>query len=114
MFLRKLFFVSLLLVFSLTVFGYGIYKAQPIILGPKVTINYPANGTTVDGDIVQIGGTVARAKALYINKIPTAFTENGNFGTRLAVYPGNNLIIVEVLDRFGRITQVSLNIGKNK
>jgi hypothetical protein len=111
MFLRKLFFITILSLFSLSVFGYGIYKALPIILGPKVELSYPQNAEVVEGTTIPVRGTVTRVKTLYINSIPTAFTESGSFETRLSIYPGNNILVVEGYDRFGRLTTITRNIG---
>jgi hypothetical protein len=113
MLLRKILFVTLLTWFSLTIFGYGIYKALPIILGPKIEISSPQNGQVVNGTSISVRGTVYRTKALYINNIPTAFTESGSFETRLAIYPGSNILIIQALDKFGRSVSKTVNIGTN-
>lgn len=113
MLLRKILFVALLTWFSLTVFGYGVYKALPIILGPKVEISTPHNGEIVQGTTITLKGNVTRTKALYINGIATAFSETGYFETRLPIYPGSNIILIEVKDRFGRSVTQTLNIGTN-
>lgn len=111
MLLRKVLFIALLTWFSLTVLGYGIYKAMPIFLGPKIEISSPKNGEIVEGTSISVSGTLLRAKTFYINGIPTAFTEGGFFQTKLAVYPGSNILTLEVQDRFGRTISETLNIG---
>lgn len=111
MFLRKILLIISITLFSLTVFGYGLYKALPIIIGPKVEIITPKNGEIVEGTSIEVRGNVSRAKALYINHIPTAFTETGSFVTRFALYPGSNILIVDVEDRFGRVVTETINIG---
>ncbi len=111
MILRKVVFIALLTWFSLTVVGYGIYKATPIILGPKIELSTPQDGEIVAGTSISVRGTVLRAKSLYINGIPVFFNEDGNFETRLAVYPGSNILILEAYDRFGRLLSMNRNIG---
>lgn len=111
MLIRKIVFITLLTWFSLTVVGYGIYKALPIILGPKIVIDSPENGDIVNGTSIAVRGSVNRTNALYINDIPTAFTESGTFETKLALYPGSNILIVKAIDRFGRTVTKTVNIG---
>lgn len=111
MFARKIFFISLLAIFTFSVLGYGVYKASPIILGPKISLNSPQDGDMVDGDSFALRGSVLRVESLYINDIPTAFTEEGDFDTRLAVYPGSNLIVIKAFDKFNRSTSKVLNVG---
>ena len=111
MILRKYFIVFLFSIFSLTVLGFGFYKALPIIQGPKIILTTPKNGEIVAGTSISISGTVYRAKSLYINNIPTAFSENGSFNTRLAIYPESNILILVAGDRFGRTITQTLNIG---
>jgi hypothetical protein len=111
MILRKILIIALLTWFSLTVIGYGIYRALPIILGPKIELNSPTEGEVVKGTSITVSGSVLRAKSLYINSIPTAFNDTGNFTTRLAVYPGSNILIIEAYDRFGRKVVLERSIG---
>ncbi len=113
MFLRKIIFVLLLTSFSTIVIVYGVYKATPIILGPGVEITSVKNGEIVNGTNVTIKGNVLRAKSLYINNIPTTFDENGSFETKLAIYPGSNILAIDVEDRFGRVKSKIISLGTN-
>lgn len=110
MFLRKVIFIVILSLFFVAVIVYGVYKALPIIIGPKIELSMP-NTDTIDGSSVAISGTVTRAKNLYINGIPTPFTESGHFESRLAIYPGTNILTIEAIDRFGRTKILSKNLG---
>jgi hypothetical protein len=111
MFLRRVAFFALLSALTVAVLGYGTYKALPIFLGPKIEVSEPKNGEEVTGTTVYVTGTVSRTKALYINKIPTAFNEAGVFSTRLAIYPGNNILQIEAVDRFGRSKVQNILVG---
>lgn len=111
MFLRKLIFISLLFIFTTTVIGYGVYKAMPVFLGPKIDLTTPRNDQPLEGTTAAVTGTVTRTKALYVNKIPTAFSETGFFSTRIPIYPGSNVLVIEAVDRFGRTKTTTLNIG---
>jgi len=111
MFLRKILLITLFTWFTLTVLGYGMYKALPIFLGPKIEISTPLDGSIADGTSVEVRGNVYRAKALYINQIPTAFTESGSFVSKLAIYKGSNILVFTVEDKFGRTVTEIINIG---
>lgn len=111
MLIRKIILVTLLTLFSLTVVGYGIYKALPIILGPKIVLDSPKDGEIVEDTSVSVRGSVTRTNSLYINEIPTAFSESGYFETRLPIYQGSNILIVKSVDRFGRTTSKTITVG---
>lgn len=111
MFLRKILYISILLMLLISVLGYGFYKALPLILGPKIEIASPQNGEIVEGTTVQIRGTVTRAQKLFVNGVATAFTKEGLFETRTAIYPGNNLLTLTTLDRFNREKSITISVG---
>lgn len=111
MFLRKVFFIAILTWFACTVLGYGVYKALPIILGPKIEILTPHDGDQTDAQTIEVRGEVTRTKGLYVNGIATAFNEEGVFYTKLAVYPGSNIIFIKAEDKFGRSVSKTINIG---
>ncbi len=111
MFLRKVIYFAAFALFILSVLGYGFYKALPLILGPKIELSTPENGQIVEGTTIPIRGTIIRAQKLYINGIATAFSNTGFFETRIAVYPGNNILELVAEDKFSRSQKYTLNIG---
>jgi len=113
MILRKILLITLLTWFALTVFGYGVYKALPIMLGPKIEISSPQNGDIVTGTSIIVRGTVLRSQSLFINGVTTPFTEDGVFQTKVAVYSGSNILVFTAEDKFGRSTTQTINIGTN-
>ena len=97
----------------LGVLTFGGYKAMPIILGPSVDVSTPTNFQQLESvETVEVRGTVARANLLLINGVQTAFTEHGIFSSKIAVYSGNNILSVEVGDKFGRrkITNITVSV----
>ncbi len=111
MYLRKILFIALLSLFFIFAFSYGVYKALPIILGPKIEISTPGDNYIAEGTTIPVRGTVVRVKTLHINGINTPFTESGSFETKLAIYPGGNILIIEGTDRFGRTNTITRNIA---
>jgi hypothetical protein len=49
---------------------YGLIEAWPLIAGPSVSLESPADNATVDQGIVTVAGTVARAALLTLNGAP--------------------------------------------
>jgi hypothetical protein len=111
MLLRKILYISVFILLLLGIFGYGFYKALPLIMGPKIEIASPQNGETTEGTTVNIRGSVLRAQKLFINGIATPFSSSNLFDTRVAVYPGNNILTITAIDRFNRSTTLSLTLG---
>ena len=112
MFLRNILKVSALIIFSLLVLGYTVYRAIPLILGPEIVLSQPSNNS-VEGTSIVVSGTVYRANTLSINGISVPITPEGKFNTRLAIYPGSNIMVIQVTDRFGRVETISKNLRTN-
>jgi hypothetical protein len=103
MLVRKILFYVLIFTFFFSVLIYGIYKAVPIILGPEVEYSISKEAQIPnENDSTTVRGNVKRVQELFVNKVPTAFSETGSFETRVPLYPGSNLIHIEVFDKFGR------------
>ncbi len=107
MYLRKILTTVLICVFILAIFIYGAYKAQNLILGPKLSLSFPDHNSSLTGTTTAIRGNVYRVSQLFINGIPTAFSDTGFFETRFAISPPNTILQIDIIDKFGRkITRI--------
>ena len=113
MYLRKLFILSLVSIFTISILVYGFYKAQNLILGPNIEISFPSSLDVLTGTTTAVRGTVYRGSQLYINSVPIAFSDRGFFETKIPIYPPNTIIVAEVMDKFGRKYFKTLNISSN-
>lgn len=86
----------------LALLGYGFVEAEPILVGPTLTISTPENGALVASGIVSVSGTAKRATTLTLDGAPLLPDQSGSFSTTLAFPKGTSILTVVAKDRFGR------------
>lgn len=102
----KIFFI----LFFIGVLGFGIYRLSPILQGPYVEVYNLQNGDVKEGTFLEISGNSKNLHKLYINGTLTEIGKTGNWETRLALFPKNNILIIIGVDKFGRETKKTFNI----
>lgn len=89
---------------------YGVIEAWPLMRGPTLAIDSPADNTTVLGGIVALSGRVARASTLTVNGVPLLQDQQGAFSSILTFPRGGSILTLVVTDRFGRHTRATRTI----
>ena len=82
--------------------GYSLFVATPYLLGPRLTVIEPTDGSSVSGVTVPIVGTTDRVSYLLIDDLPVPILEDGTFRVERAYPPGYTVLVVRARDRFGR------------
>lgn len=90
--------------------GYGAIEAWPLIAGPSLSIESPANNESSANGIVTIAGKAERASELTLNGVPVLHKEDGTFLLTLTFPRGGSILTFRVTDRFGRIVTSTRNI----
>lgn len=86
--------------------GYGLIEAEPLLVGPTLTISTPQNGALVAGGIVAVAGKATRTVSLTLDGAPLLSDQDGSFATTLAFPEGDSILTIVAKDRFGKtITQ---------
>lgn len=81
--------------------GYGIFRAYPLISGPKIVITNLKDGSTVASTTFQVSGIVYRAKEITLQGKPITIDDHGDFTeTLVADYPYTILVLVAT-DKYG-------------
>lgn len=105
-------YAAVILFFAVIV-GYSLFQARFLILGPGVKITYPADGATIDNEIISLRGTARNAAWLTLNDKQIFTDEQGNWNEELLVSEGLSIMTVKVRDRFGRETEKKIRIYLN-
>lgn len=92
--------------------GYAFFVFSPVLSRPKITITTPANGEIVSGEDVIVRGEVKNVTKLYLNNVQLPVSKSGTFEGRLGVWEDSTILVLEGVDRFGRIVTVSRIVGK--
>jgi len=89
---------------------YALFQARFIILGPQISISYPADGTTATSSVITVTGTARNTTFISLDDRPIFLDEHGNFSEKLVLPEGQSTIMMRARDRFGRETQTSTRI----
>lgn len=82
-------------------FAYLYLELRSFVSEPRLVIENPVDGATVDGETIVRGKTDPRAQVL-INGEETIVDEEGAFAQRLTLTAGLNVISVSSTNRFGK------------
>lgn len=97
-----------LVVFFILLLGYAYYEARAVVYGPHIQV--PEQIITVTDSFTEIRGQASYISELKVNGTPATVTEDGKFAEKMVLVPGENRIILDAKDKFGRMTQEVLRI----
>ncbi len=97
------------IVFFIIIILYGLYEAQGLLFGPKIHI--ATEKIVVYDPYVRIEGQAERIVALKMNGKEIPVTEDGKFSEPFLLARGQNRIILEARDSYGRTTSRLVEIG---
>ena len=108
---RKLFLgTGLVLIILLAVLGYGYSKMKNFLNGPKISVTTPENGATAGTSTEVIRGMAKNVSSLSLDDRPIFVDEQGNFSEIVALLPGYNILSLKGTDKFGKKTELLLQL----
>lgn len=107
---RKVFAITLTLVFALAVLGYALYQARAIIAGPRIVVETPSPGAIATTSLVTVRGTIKNAKETTLDGRPIFVDLDGNFEEKLLLMEGYNTIELTAKDVSGRMERRVLEL----
>ena len=97
-----------LVIFFLLLMGYGYYEARAMLYGPRISV--PSEIIIVHEPFTVIQGKAEHISELRLNGTPISVTEDGIFEEPYLLTPGENRIVLDATDRFGRTRQESIEV----
>ena len=82
--------------------GYGCVKAWPLVAGPALRIDSPADNASFPDGIVEVRGKALRAATFTLDGAPVLREEDGSFSSTLTFPRGGSILTFVAVDRFGR------------
>ncbi len=107
---KKTLKLMLFVIVVIIIVGYTYYQSRGIISGPKIEIISPADGESFYNSLVDIKGIAKNINHLSLNGRTIFVDKAGVFNEKLLIYNGLNIIEIKAIDKFGRITNKTLNI----
>ncbi len=90
--------------------SYGLVKAFPLIMGPKITIYNPRDGDTVPKTTFELSGKVTRVKEITVNGRPIPIGTDGHFTEILIAQSPYTVLIISATDFYGKSTTKILRV----
>lgn len=106
--IRQTFFI-IALVFVAFI-AYIIFQYRYAFINPPLQINSPKDRQVITASEIQITGTTDPNSTIYINKSVTTVDNNGNFTKTISVFPGNFVLDVKAINKFGKETEVKRTV----
>lgn len=89
---------------------YGIFRAYPLLSGPKITIYSPEDGDIVASSTFQISGQVLRAKEITLQGKPITIDTDGNFTETLVTHSPYTILVLVATDTYGATVTKTLRV----
>lgn len=99
---QKLLLKILIYIFLFVIFSFTLYKLSPLILGPKIIINYPAPTDVIDTDTFVLRGQILRAKSATVLDRDIIMDQAGYFNEILLTNKPYSTLYVHAIDKWGR------------
>lgn len=99
---QKLLLKALIYLFLFLLISFTIYKLTPLILGPRIIINYPLSTDIIDTPTYVLRGQVLRAKSARILDREIIMDQSGYFNEILISQKPYSTIYVHAIDKWGR------------
>lgn len=105
-------YIKLLIAIILVVVfvGYTLYEIQKVVLGPRIEVLSPQNGSLVSNSFTEIVGTAKNITEINLNDRKIYIDEQGNFKEGLLLSYGYNALVIKASDKFGRKTEKVLEV----
>jgi hypothetical protein len=91
---------TVLVVFFLLVVGYAYFEAQGFLFGPSISVS--SKVTEVHEPFITIQGRADRIASLSMNGKQITVTEDGSFSAPYLLAEGDNRIVLDASDKYGR------------
>ena len=89
-----------LIVFFILFLGYGYFEAQAVLFGPRIIT--PSSVIVAHEAFTTIQGQAQNIAELRMNGAAVSVTEDGTFNEPYVLAPGENRIILDAKDKYGR------------
>lgn len=87
-----------------------IFQYSSLFLSPTVDLTIPQNGEVIDGNVIQVKGKTDPAATVTVNGDAVYVGLDGKFSKSLYAFSGDQKIIIEARNRFGKQTKKILTV----
>ena len=107
---KKTIGIALTLLAITSVGFYAYRQSRDYILGSRVIINEPHNGSLITDESIIVNGNAQNIAYISLNDSPIFVDSKGDFREKILLLDGYNIISVKAQDRFGKKTEKSVEV----
>lgn len=100
--------------FFLCLFGYILFQYKYAFMSPTLSIDAPKENQVFSKTDIVVSGKADPNATVYINTVPVAVDESGDFKKTISVFPGKETITVKAVSRFGKENVMERHIEVNE
>ena len=89
---------------------YSFFQIRTVLFGPHITVFSPINGTTYTKAMIDVRGQIDNANYVSMDGAPLYTDKNGAFNQQLLLLPGYTIIRLDAENKFGKKTEVLLQV----
>jgi hypothetical protein len=89
---------------------YGLFRAYPLVVGPKITIVNLKDGDTVPDTTFTLSGNVVRAREITLQGKPITIDDHGDFKETLVAAPPYTILVLVATDKYGATETKTLRV----
>ena len=108
--LRKQLETIIIVVLLVLAVGYGLFRAYPLITGPKIAVINLEDGDTVASTTFQVVGNVSRAKVITLQGKPITIDDKGGFTETLVATRPYTILVLVATDKYGATETKTLRV----
>ncbi len=98
-----------LIIFFIVLIAYAYFEARGLLFGPSISID-DTSVQTVQSQYILITGHADRIASLSVDGEPIQVTINGDFQEPYVLSPGENQIVFDAKDSYGRTREQVLTV----
>lgn len=86
---------------------YILFQYRYAFINPPLNINFPKDKQVISDTQITVTGETEPNSTVYINKEIVSVDSGGNFSKTISVFPGNLILNVKAINKFGKTTEVN-------
>lgn len=97
--------------FLILLAGFLLYQYHAAFLNPPLHITIPKEGAVVSSPGIVVVGSTDPNVTLTVNSVPVAIEDDGKFSKNITLFPGNSVITIRAINKFGKETVVQRSVS---
>jgi len=100
--------IGILAIFVLV--GYLLFQYRFAFINPPLSLEFPAEKSVVSSSAVNVSGVTDPNATVYVQNEAVFLNPDGSFAKKIDVFPGEVIIEIRAVNRFGKETKIERHI----